>query len=1289
MRQPDIVLTWSTEAPLHPFLLPRHERSGTRNRPLPYAMKIDKITITNLTSFEGTFTIDFTLEPLRSAGLFAITGDTGAGKSTILDAVCLALYNRAPRFDAAEKLRRDDLNAAGEGERSVNANDVRNLLRRGQRNAAAEVEFTANDGSRYRAEWSLRLKRTGTYDKVERTLERLSKPTLRIVGEKEISRHIVEVTGLDYAQFSRTVMLAQNSFANFLRAKQEEKSVLLEKITGTEVYGRISEEIHSLAAEARQKLELAKTEREVLQRNRLCEEDLTEAQTQSTLLQTALTRTEENLKHIERQQQWFKAYDEALATLDLRIREYNNANKEYLALTGERVALARYDDVLCQQRLYNEIATLRRSMRQNKEEQSKLELQIRENSHRVEAAEDAWKTAQARLFDAQKQAELRQPEIKRGHELTGEISTAEKQLREREEDLQQAQLALGRRRADFLDKTAQLEKLQKDIDALQMKIQSLAVYKSMFDRYEMVMSKLKDLGEESDYNEKLHDDAEKIRQERTRLRQLIENAEKTIHEQEAELNAKNSELSIHERANDGLNGGALQQQLGALTARLLRLQQARRLWMRLSGEYEDCEAAQIRANSLRIEAEQLKKDLDEAERQVATASTEHKVLQELYAFHKSESVERLREQLREGMACPVCGSHHHPYHTEQAREMGKIADEVERRFLDAEDTLQAVSSRKERLSGSYTAVSTHCQNETEKVSRLQASIQADEAEWKDYAALDPDFATCSAGVNREARLMTIDQLIDNTGQGLEETEKQLRDFNLHQAAINTLNTSIRQLKDTLSERKEATLKLNKDFEVNDSKHSDNRNNIDLSDRKLKQLFSDLDESIPDSGWLVKWRQNPEGYELFISQLFRDWERTSKHLEEAWQQEAMLRESLSKADSERATAEEAVSCQREKRDESSELVRRRKDELRQLFGGKLPDEVSSELRQHIDCYTEGLEEATRTKVQAEMTANQLKGQRRGLAETLVRLQEENNERTTQLDHWMANYNRTHSPLQYAELEEIFADKRDWQALRRQLEDSQNALLLAQHRQAEADAALKLVEQQSGRPSDKEEETRDLLEEMHRQVLEERENTAFRLGEVRQRLLRHEEAGRSVAAMEARLNEAHDNAEWWTRLSAIFGSADGKKFRELAQSYTFGFLVENANAQLQALSPRYRLRTIPGTLALEIVDRDMYDEVRHVTSLSGGETFVVSLSLALALANLSGGDLAIGSLFIDEGFGNLDHDSLDLVMDALGNLDRGQGRKVGIISHTDQIRTQISPQIRLVKEAVGGKSRVVIA
>jgi exonuclease SbcC len=167
-----------------------------------------------------------------------------------------------------------------------------------------------------------------------------------------------------------------------------------------------------------------------------------------------------------------------------------------------------------------------------------------------------------------------------------------------------------------------------------------------------------------------------------------------------------------------------------------------------------------------------------------------------------------------------------------------------------------------------------------------------------------------------------------------------------------------------------------------------------------------------------------------------------------------------------------------------------------------------------------------------------------------------------------------------------------------------------------------------------------------------------------------------------------ARWrlWAQLSELIGSADGKKFRNYAQQFTLDVLAGYANRHLEELSRRYRLVRVADTLALMVVDQDMGDELRSVHSLSGGESFLVSLALALGLASLSSNRVRVESLFIDEGFGSLDPETLSVAMDALDGL-QAMGRKVGVISHVQEMTERISTKI-LVKRLAGGKSCVEI-
>ncbi|HEX5337599.1 MAG TPA: SbcC/MukB-like Walker B domain-containing protein, partial [Gallionella sp.] len=195
------------------------------------------------------------------------------------------------------------------------------------------------------------------------------------------------------------------------------------------------------------------------------------------------------------------------------------------------------------------------------------------------------------------------------------------------------------------------------------------------------------------------------------------------------------------------------------------------------------------------------------------------------------------------------------------------------------------------------------------------------------------------------------------------------------------------------------------------------------------------------------------------------------------------------------------------------------------------------------------------------------------------------------------------------------------------------------------------------------------------------TALKLA-IAQDQARRAQAAATLDALEKR--EA--SSRLWGQLNDLIGSADGKKFRNYAQQFTLDVLLGYANRHLTELARRYRLERIKDTLALMVVDQDMGDEPRSVHSLSGGESFLVSLALALGLASLASNRVRVESLFIDEGFGSLDAETLSVAMDALDGL-QAMGRKVGVISHVQEMTERISTKI-LVQRLAGGKSQVVI-
>jgi exonuclease SbcC len=182
-------------------------------------------------------------------------------------------------------------------------------------------------------------------------------------------------------------------------------------------------------------------------------------------------------------------------------------------------------------------------------------------------------------------------------------------------------------------------------------------------------------------------------------------------------------------------------------------------------------------------------------------------------------------------------------------------------------------------------------------------------------------------------------------------------------------------------------------------------------------------------------------------------------------------------------------------------------------------------------------------------------------------------------------------------------------------------------------------------------------------------------------------KEAASLQTELERQRSRWATWESLRELIGAADGARFRNFAQGLTLDLLVDHANVHLEDLARRYELQRVPGAeMDLQVIDREMGDEVRGTHSLSGGETFLVSLALALGLASLASSRVQVESLFIDEGFGALDADSLDMAiasLDALYSL----GRQVGVISHVSTLVERIGVKVQIDKQG-GGRSRLSV-
>ena len=1252
-------------------------------------MTIDKITLCNLTSFEGEQVIDFHAEPLRSAGLFAITGDTGAGKSTILDAICLALYGRAPRLEDIERIASSDLAARDESTKALQASDPRGLVRRGEKSAYSRVSFTMPTGEQYEASWQCRIKRTGNYDTATRSFQRLTPKKKTFDGtSSELQQQIVDTIGLDYLQFTRTVLLAQNSFATFLQARKGDKSALLEKLTGTEIYGRISAKVFEMAQTARTDVRELERLIEGLLHDRLQPEALADLQHEAHRVGVQIEALEKRQETLTAQLAWLDANEAAEQAVKQAEEENIQAKQALNAMRAQQMQLERYDEVQPVHSLYRDITLNQQEQQQLKRREEELQKQLSEAEQRVHQAESQLAAAREKTLDAQRQQHLRQADINRGHALSGEIKMTQERQQTLDQQLRQAEAQCAERTSQWQEKGREMQRFEKEKAELQLHKQTLDAHHTMFEKIEIVKEKLQALRLEKQVNEKGRKEQEELSKKRQELESALATLEKQRQSDADQLSALKNEQHVHRQANTGYDGAKLQQRLSQAQSRLIALQHAQSLWQRLSAGYEDISERRAKIARDATNIEQLRNDLRLAREALARHKEEHELRNESFLLTSSENMSRLRKSLKQGSPCPVCGATHHPYHTETEQHLGELVDRLGREFeesrLKLEQLQQQVDELAAKLSRDEGALKAERAN-LSKTERLQAQ---DETGWTTFKDLDRSFDQCSEGVNSDARRVLIEMLIDSTKQDAEQTQKDLERYNLHQTQINELDGKIDTLQATINEKNERLNNLRMQAGISSDRAETLAKQVALSDKTCDMLFRDLDSIISISAWEQEWERNPENFRLQLDKQSKDWTETSTRLDAMGRREIALRQELHTAETVKQEAARAETSAREQRAGIAELLQTKQREMDGLFGGLTPAEEEQRLEKYVASRIEEQEKANTAYAEAVRQCENLGGEARALQQSWQQRQDTLRMRRAEIDVWIGRFNASHATLTMDELQTLFDEKTDWQALRRQLDALRHRQTLALHNLESCRATLQRLSTQPDHPSGKDEESREAL-----QATKEAEADKLRtLRNERQqaitRIAAHEDSVRKAGDRQQQLDAARENAEWWERLDNFIGSKDGKKFREMAQTYTFRILVEQANRQLQQLCPRYELQVLSGSLYLEIIDRDMFDEHRYVSSLSGGETFVVSLALALGLATLSTGQLSIGSLFIDEGFGNLDHESLDLVMQALAGLQSQQGRKVGIISHTEQIRSQISPQIRVRKLPAGGRSVIEV-
>lgn len=363
-----------------------------------------------------------------------------------------------------------------------------------------------------------------------------------------------------------------------------------------------------------------------------------------------------------------------------------------------------------------------------------------------------------------------------------------------------------------------------------------------------------------------------------------------------------------------------------------------------------------------------------------------------------------------------------------------------------------------------------------------------------------------------------------------------------------------------------------------------------------------------------------------------------------------------------------------------------EKYKQILNGEEPDAAEQRL-------TAAKDEATKAADTQNENINKLKAElanSKGSHQTMLSqnktMKENLQTKEKELDLWIEEYNKQ---LEEKSIEPPFIDRNtiremlhsaeDWNAIRREKDEKEKAVASTT---ALYQSAKKAHQQHmEHQPA----QTRNALLAIQQEYQERSQRNELIAANAR--MQNHQEAVKQLGDKAEALNLVTQEKDDWTAITDAIG-ADGKTLRKIAQCYTLSFLITHANQEIRKFNSRYELQQVKHSLGIRVVDHDRADDIRDTTSLSGGETFIVSLGLALGLSALSSRNISFENLFIDEGFGTLDPDTLATVIDSLSMLQSSQGKKVGVISHTDTMSERITTQIRIIKNGNSGSSHIEI-
>ena len=1131
-------------------------------------MKLRKITIHNLASIEDAC-IDFESHPLCDSEVFLITGKTGSGKSTILDAICLALYATTPRL----------MNTAMQGKtndasKEVLISDPRQMMRRNTGETYVDLLFTGSNGVNYNAHWGVkraRKKPSGNLQGKEWELTNLDTGT-KLTKDDEIKPEIRAAVGLDFSQFCRTTMLAQGEFTRFLNSKDDDKASILEKITGVDIYSKIGAKIFSLTREKEALWDEAK--RKLDGTTVLTAEEVEDYRTQIANIESDADTAREEQKMENARAEWIKQEKQ----VSVKISEAQQSLEQAIKATKS-------------------------------EDFEKKDKTVTQWSSTIEVRE--WLQD---AIEAEKEAERQSKALGNMHGRFMNLKAGRLHLLGIIKDDSDAEKELGEKigsekgHAPLYAKAQTVEGMLNAMQTTRKKIAEQETYLST---------------ETAKREEQLKPAKSKADNDVSAAKAELERLEKEAKELELRLEAAGLDQLTRTKESQT-------ETLSNISTAFIRIDNYTKSKLQRENAINDI-------HGMEQSIEQKSTELTRLEDQTAAALSQRDMLKKLLDKQR-ETVDKwaknIRQKLHVGDICPVCQQKIESALPHEET-LALLYEEAEKQYNEAEKQYTDLADKKNKQDVEVKLLKS-------QMAKAKKALENDTSLETNLSLMEEACKKCGIASDFDNATSQLKSLEEKTQAAREETSKAIAVGKKIEEAFKTANGKVgkqrkhvEKLKETASDKEGLLAKC--------------QNNIETATRLIEEKKADLkdtegklSQSIDSSLWGEDWKSEPLAFARLL-------------MRQAKEYNDML-------------------------NSHNDIINRLKIQNANLTNVDAALTATTELMPEWDEVAVDTEEAVDKLLEK---ANTLRSDTQSAKEQYETALNRKKEAGDKYEDYLAQ----HPEMSKERLQELQAFKlTEIESLRKHLDQLRN-------KETTERAKLHQLRQQQEehlqhRPEMAEDDTEEAARARMKTLGEKLNELGEKRGAIMQTLSNDEENKRKKSILLEEANRCKDVYDKWSRLCQLLGDANGNKFRKVAQSYVLASLIHSANHYMHTLSDRYQLKVSPGSFVIELEDAYQGYVSRAASTISGGESFLVSLSLALALSDI-GQQLEVDTLFIDEGFGTLSGEPLQKAIDTLRSLHHKAGRHVGIISHVEELQERIPVQIRVMQEGNNSSSKVVVS